>query len=218
MRAADNPFRVQCIDHLPLHPRGWDWPELLRRLREAEYRGAIVGPHGSGKTTLLGELTPRLEAEGLQVRGLRLHDGMRRLPSEVEHAWLAELDTRTLLVLDGAEQLGRLAWWRLRQRSRSAGGLLITTHRPGRLPTLLTTSTSPELLASLIDDLLRPLAPPQAANLRLRLPDAAQLYARHDGNLRLALRELYDHCASRGAARSSLGTAPGARRARICPG
>ncbi len=194
MRPADNPFRAQCIDHLPLQPQGWDWDDLLQNLQAANYRGAIVGPHGSGKTTLLSKLTLRLEAAGLQVRGLRLHDGLRRLPPEIEGTWLAELDLRTVLVLDGAEQLGPLAWWHLRRRSRNAAGLLITMHRPGRLPTLLTTSTSPVLLQHLIDVLLRPLPASQAARLRQRLPDATELYARHGGNLRLALRELYDHC------------------------
>jgi len=37
---------------------------------------------------------------------------------------------------DGAEQLSFLGWRRLARRAGSAGGLVVTTHRAGRLPAL----------------------------------------------------------------------------------
>jgi hypothetical protein len=92
------------------------------------------------------------------------------------------------ILIDGAEQLGGVAWWRLERRLRPAGKLVITSHRPARLPTIHECTTSPELLAELIDEL----APGTAFEI-----DIEALYQRHDGNIRLCFRELYDRWAGR---------------------
>jgi hypothetical protein len=92
-------------------------------------------------------------------------------------------------VVDGAQELSRPAWAWLRRRSRAAAGLVVTSHRPGLLPTLVECTTDPVLLGELIRQLVaegRPEDPP---------PEA--LHRRHRGNLRLALRELYDLYAGR---------------------
>ncbi len=71
----------------------------------------------------------------------------------------------------------------MRFRTRRAGGLVITSHRPGLLPTLYECETSPELLAGIVEEL---------AGEEL---DSEEVLARHRGNIRDALRELYDRWA-----------------------
>jgi hypothetical protein len=82
--------------------------------------------------------------------------------------------------VDSAEQLGWLGWRELRRLTVAAGALLITTHRRGHLPTVFVCRTSPELLGELVRELT---GEPR---------DCSALWRRHRGNIRLALRELYD--------------------------
>ena len=140
------------------------------------FRAALVGPHGHGKTTLLEELAPRLTARGFRVRTVTLRQEERR----VDWKRLRGLGPDDILFLDGIELLDRLAWLRVRFRCRRAGGLIITSHRPGRLPTLLECGTTPELLAGLVRELT-------GEEL-----DTGELFARHGGNLRLVFWNLYD--------------------------
>jgi hypothetical protein len=63
--------------------------------------------------------------------------------------------------------------------------LVVTTHREGRLPTLWRCATTPELLRNLVREL----------DVGLDEADARALHARHHGNVRDALRELYDQAA-----------------------
>jgi hypothetical protein len=180
MRAADNPFTVQKVRRIRYRLSGTTWEALLDRLAALRHRAAIVGPHGHGKTTLLEDLAPHLEARGFRIRSVMLHTGDRWLTREQRLALFRNPGSRDLLCVDGAEQLGRWAWLDLRLRSRAAGGLLITSHRSGLLPTLLDCETSPELLAGIVHDLL---------GREVEAPE--KLFERHGGNVREALRELY---------------------------
>ena len=186
MRARDNPFSTDRVLKIRYRPRGWTWDELLDRLKQLHYRAAIVGPEGRGKTTLLEDLEPHLRSRGFGVRHLRL-TGER--PAFDRH-WLRDFFATTtekdILLFDGAEQLNRLAWWRFRRVARRAGGLVVTSHRPGLLPTLVECETDAALLGDILHDLLPDGAP----------DDTAALFDRHHGNLRDALRELYDTYAS----------------------
>jgi hypothetical protein len=85
-------------------------------------------------------------------------------------------------LLDGAEQLSLLTWFQFRWRTRRAGCLVVTTHRAGRLPLLHRCATSPELLCNLVSSL----------GESLTADESVALYQRHRGNLREAMRELYD--------------------------
>ena len=182
MLARHNPFAVQRLLEVRYRLSGTTWEELMERLAAFRFRAALVGPHGHGKTTLLEDLARRLADRGFRLRMATLHTGDRRLsPAQRRHLFHG-LTASDLLLLDGAEQLGRLAWLEVRTRSRAAGGLVITSHTPGLLPTLHECRTTPELLREILRDLLG--AEPGA------LPD--DLFARHGGNLREALRELYD--------------------------
>ena len=188
MRARDNPFAVQRLHAVSYRLSGLTWEEMLERLAALRFRAALVGPHGRGKTTLLEELARRLTERGLRTRTVMLHEGDRRLSASQRGMLFRGLTPADVLLLDGAEQLGRLAWLEVRTRSRAAGGLVITAHRPGLLPTLHECHTTPELLAGIVEDLA-------GVEEAQRLPDAGELLARHGGNVRDTLRELYDLCA-----------------------
>lgn len=190
MRAADNPFAVQKVLRIRYRLSDPAWEGLLERFAALRYRAAIVGPHGRGKTTLLEDLAPRLQALGFRIRSVTLHAGDSQFTREQKRDLFRHLSSRDLLCLDGAEQLGRISWLTLLARSRSAGGLLITSHRPGLLPTLLDCETTPELLEAIVRDL----AGSEADGVQI-----GELFARHRGNLREALREMYDVWAGDGA-------------------
>ena len=188
MRARDNPFGAQRLLALRYQLCGLTWDDLLGRLAALGYRAALVGPHGHGKTTLLEDLAARLEERGFRLRSATLHAGDRRLSAGQECTLFKGLTRRDCLLLDGAEQLNPLSWRRAERRSRAAGGLVVTSHRAGLLPTLVECRTTPELLSDLVRELLGN-GEEAAGGLQTSLEE---LYARHGGNLRNVLRELYD--------------------------
>jgi hypothetical protein len=202
MKARDNPFRAARVlsairYRMPgAHAGGGKSvgvDALIPRLESLHFRAAIVGPHGSGKTTLL-------EQRGFRIVHLRLDTDDPRLPREWRpSAWLRarlwakrqtgmalrmRLDRNDIVCLDGAEQLGAIAWAWFERLTRRAGGLIVTTHAPGRLPTLFACKTN----VTLLDGIMRQLA----ADGLVEAPPAEELFARHHGNVRDALRELYD--------------------------
>lgn len=192
--AKDNPFAVHRVLRVRYALSKAGWVRLLERLRGMGHRGAVVGPKGSGKTTLLEDLAARLEAAAWRVHWVRLSSDHHAI--DAKHAReLWRLGRGDALLIDGAEQLGRWEWWILRQRTRRAGALVVTTHRPGRLKTVHRCETSPELLRDIVRQL----------GQELDWVCACELHARHDGNIREALRELYDTWAARGNARAAGG-------------
>lgn len=157
----------------------------MARLESLGCRAALVGPEGSGKTTLLEDLAPRLESRGMRIKPLRLDDRRRRFSESFLPGFLADLESHDAILFDGAEMMGPLAWRLFRRRARKAAALIITLHRPGRLPTLVDCATSPELLQEIIYDLVSPDERPDDDEIH-------RLFTEHNGNLRLALRALYD--------------------------
>jgi hypothetical protein len=195
MRACDNPFAVHRVlrQRYRLDERGWS--ALAARLESLGCRGAIVGGHGTGKTTLLEDFAPRLEAIGWRIHWLRFNAEERSLPENTRYT------STDMIVCDGAEQLGLLDWLRLRVRAAAAGGFVITSHRAGRLPTLHRCETSAALLRDLAASLAAPI--PEA--------DGVELFARHGGNLRDAIREMYDRYGDSRRIASALSNAATAR-------
>ena len=185
MKARDNPFSTDRVLRIRYRPQGWTWEQLLTRLAEMNYRGAIVGPEGRGKTTLLEDLGEHLKARGQGVKHLRLTRERPKFERRALGELFRTLRGRDVILFDGAEQLGRVAWWSFLRRSRAAGGLVITSHGAGLLPTLVECETSAELLGGI----LRDLHPGRAE------ATAQELFARHVGNVREALREMSDLCA-----------------------
>lgn len=185
--AGDNPFRVARIEALPFRAPDFSWDDFLARLEGAGYRGAVVGPHGSGKTTLLVEARRRLEARGIPVAFHLLNDLVARKRASVR-AWVRALPADTVLFLDGAEQLDWTSWQWLRWRSRRLRGLVVTLHRPGRLPAIYQTQSNETLLRALLAEL----APESVDACWQR---ARALYGEYDGNIRDVFFALYDDCA-----------------------
>lgn len=163
---------------------------LLRRFEALGRRAALVGAKGSGKTTLLLEIEGHLGqlGDGLKILPIRLRRDRRNLSSREQTALGGDL-SRTLVTVDGAEQLSPPRWWRLRRRTRSAWGVLITVHRPGRLPTLRFHRTDPALLRELVRRLSDGAPMPPDDELE-------SLFQKHRGNLRECLAELYDRRAA----------------------
>jgi len=184
VKARDNPFRAERVLATIRYacPDG-DLDTLVARLAALGYRAAIVGPHGAGKTTLLEDLGRALEQRGFRIVPLRLASDDRRLPSTWPFC-AARLGPRDIVCLDGAEQLSTVAWLQFRWRARRAAGVIVTSHARGRLPLLVECATN----ADLLEKIVRQLAPADRAGA----PEAADLFHRHRGNLREALRELYD--------------------------
>src|SRR5581483_741016 len=174
MRARDNPFRTECLQRLRYRFAGITWEELLGRCERLNYRGAVVGRCGSGKTTLLEELAPKLQERGLVTRSIRLSREQPSFKPGFLSQLVLKLSDREILLLDGAEQLSLGGWHWFKCRTRAAGGLIVTTHLPGRLPTLWECRTSAPLLAQLAADLLGT----EAEDLQRQ---AEELFERHRG-------------------------------------
>lgn len=189
IRPADNPFASRRIDGLHYRFRRGAINDIKAALARHGNRGAIVGPHGSGKTTLLEHLAEGFDSDVVWIR----LDAALANPHKVLCAGLPDLvDARHTILIDGAEQLGRWSWRRVHHRIRKAGAFIITSHRPGRLPTIHECATDPDLLA----DLVAELAPEMVGAV-----DLEDLFRRHGGNIRLCFRDLYDLWAGRGVQR-----------------
>lgn len=189
MKARENPFAVDRVLRIRYELADQSLADLLVRLQQMGGRGAIVGPHGSGKTTLLEDLAEHLAARGVRVHLLRLSAERRSIPRDAMRRIKTNLGENDAILCDGAEQLDAFAWHMFRLRIRRAGVLIATTHHTGRLPSLLETHTTPDLLESIVRRLLNE----PTAELPFSVPT---LFSRHTGNLRAALRELYDRYAT----------------------
>jgi hypothetical protein len=171
MRARDNPFRTERLLSVRYRFHDFTRDEVLLRLANRGYRGAIVGPEGSGKTTLLEDLAGALSAAGMPIHLAR-----------ADHRPLPGMGGR-IVFLDAVERLSMTEWLLLRYRARRARGLVITARCPGRLPTIARLTTTPSLLAGIAGDLQGAPFPLEAAE---------RLHRMYSGNLRAALLQLYD--------------------------
>lgn len=189
MGAAENPFRVQKIHSLCYRSPTLDWRNILARLESNKFRGAICGPHGHGKTTLVNELERRLADCGFDTRRLFLNDESPRFTLRFLRGLRTTLSQKTIVLLDGADQLSPFHWRLFRHHVQHAYGLVITTRQSMRLTTLYECTTSPEVLDSLLDELLGPDANTWRA-------DAHRLFDHHNGNIREVFFALYDSYAT----------------------
>ena len=186
-----NPFATRYVASARLLPRDehghrLDLPTLLLRLADLGGSAAIIGPHGTGKTTLLGHLA-RVAEEG----GRLVHRARAR--HRTDSVWIgrdiSRLQPGCLACLDSWEALGPLGGMVVLALARGRGvALLVTSHRRGVLPTLVTTRGSAALLAALMADL------PDFEAWFGRDVHAADVAAAvsPEGDLRLAFDRLYD--------------------------
>ncbi|MGC3966984.1 MAG: hypothetical protein QM775_06320 [Pirellulales bacterium] len=167
---------------------GHDVESVIARFETAGRRGQIVGPHGSGKSTLLASIAKMYRERVVEVRLLELHDGQRQLPPDVRPP------IKGVLLVDGYEQLGwpaklRLEW--LRRRSKC--GLLVTVHKPHRLPTVYSTAVGLKLAQRLAEDRLAASNNPTA----ISPAEIRAVFEAEHGNLREVFFRLYDLYESR---------------------
>jgi hypothetical protein len=186
--SGENPFSARRLrpGALPfLFPPDQSAAQLLNRLRANDWRGQIVGPHGSGKSALLAALTSALQAAGRRVHMVELHNGQRRLPRDFYRT--CGCDPATVVVVDGYEQLGWLSrFWLKRFCRRHKLGFLVTAHNPVGLPDLFRSATTLALAEQIVAQLLgdRP--------KHVTVPEVAERFSRHGGDLREMLFDLYD--------------------------
>jgi hypothetical protein len=174
---------------------------LIGQLRALGWRGAIIGPHGSGKSTLLETLKPALRDAGRRVHTVALRYGQRSLPRDFLASIGAASDS--LVIVDGYEQLSWVEKWRLGRRCRRANaGLLVTSHSPTRLPTLIRLAPDLPLVEQLVADLAARVSTPVTRE------DIAASLACHGSNVREVFFDLYDlHERSRVCGRTQVASA-----------
>jgi hypothetical protein len=191
LRPADNFFSVSRLHSLQYRFQAGDNIEsLLNRFEQNDWRGAIVGAKGNGKTSLMLELEGHLEDSGINVHKLFLNEEKRRFTRQEYHSLCNDLSDNDIILLDGAEQMSALAWWRFRQKTKNARGLIITIHSPGKLPTIISCKTDLKQFIEMVHEL-------SANSLKPIYPDEAldRIFRSHQGNVRQAFRQLYDESA-----------------------
>ena len=165
--------------------------ELVAQLAANGWWGEIVGPHGSGKSTLLEALRPALLAMRADIDCTTISRWSRVVASAELPRWLGRkplaLATPTLVIIDGYEQLGWLQRLLLKRRCRRAGaGLLVTSHAPTGLPTLIT--LAPDLL--LVQQLVATLC--ERTSAQITPADVTASHAGRGSNVRDIFFDLYD--------------------------
>ncbi|MDA7503691.1 AAA family ATPase [bacterium] len=187
MKAKDNPYRVERIHSLPFLFSDQDFDRFYQVVEDHNFRGAIVGPHGSGKTTLVENLIKEFQSRQIQITHCRLKDDGQSANYIRLRKWIDQAPSDSILILDSA---GLLSWWKWRgllKESAKYKGLIITTHQPGRLTTLINTKPTFETLQSVIVHLKIAESPSKSHLI--------ELFNKHRGNIRECLRELYDEFA-----------------------
>ena len=187
MRARDNPFCAERMELISYRPINTSLENIWARLAFLNYRAAIVGAEGSGKTTFLGDLKKYLAGKGFVVRSIFVNESnpMTKLNRE---KFLMGLKPGEIVLLDGADHLGRFVWAGFKKRVlKSASGLVITSHRKGMLPMLIECSTTAELFVELVSQIL-----PEDNQIDKEL--LIQTYNQNSGNIRHCLRQMYDMC------------------------
>ncbi len=193
MNGEENPFCSRRIrpGAMPfLFPSGQGAEQLVERLERTEWRGQITDPHGSGKSSLLAALVPAIERTGRQVLLIELHDGQRRLPPGAVDA--LDPSRSSLVAVDGYEQLS--SWSRIslqRACRRRRLGLIVTSHVPVGLPDLATTSVDLALARQVVERMQ------EGHPALITQDDVAAMFAKHNGDLREMLFDLYDVYADR---------------------
>lgn len=186
-RRRSNPFATRHTRPgavPPLNPAGapLDVDVVLVAL-ERHRRVAIVGPHGTGKSTLLAALASRLAADRQPAEVVRL----RRLQdAPLVLRLLARQAVESTLLVDGWERLGGPLALLIAAIARLRGlRMVVTSHRANGMPVAVRTAGTLPLLTAIVARL------PDHGAL-ITGDDLSDAFARHGGNLRDALGDLYD--------------------------
>ena len=191
LAARKNPLCVELVTRIRYRfaTRDWDWQ--LARLKQLNFRAAIIGPQGSGKTTLLYELLDHLRGSGVPCHHVFIPPNHRDHPPLLDEA-IEKSRADSILLIDGMERLGIRQRQGLMNLTRQGQGLVVNLHRarrfPPRLPTWIRTTTSPNLMSQILKDL-------DLDSPEIQVAGAAA-FAKSKGNIREALRDLYDQFSS----------------------
>lgn len=176
-----------------LGPAGIDYvasdgntPAVVTELLAAhQWRGQIVGNHGVGKSTLLGSMKQHVQARGREWVECRFYSC--RNPWPVRDLLQVRLDSNSLLVIDGYEQLGNVARAIVRWRCwRSGAGLLVSTHEAVDLPVLVDVRPNEQTALVVFRAVVTGRATPVTED------DACKAFHACKGNIRNMLDKLYD--------------------------
>lgn len=179
--APHNPFVAARFapGQLPWFGDELEW--LCSRALVPGARHQIVGPHGSGKSSLLALLEARALSASFRVTRVRGSEGFA--PER-----FATRGPRELWLVDEYEELS--AWARLRlaaARARTRPALVVTAHHDIGYASLRLGAVTPETAELVVRQLVSGRDWPAPERPRL-----AAALARHRGNLREVLFELYD--------------------------
>jgi hypothetical protein len=181
-----NPFatrhtRPGVLPPLDAEGQPLDIRQLLLAIR-AHGGASIEGPHGTGKSTLLAAITRVARDVGANVETVRLRTGRQAFAA---FRAIRAAGPGAIVGVDGWEMLGPfkgvarwVAWWR-------GVGLVVTAHESAGFPFVIRTSATLPLLTAIVDRL-----PDHGGLIDAR--DLNESLARHPGNLREALLDLYD--------------------------
>ena len=194
--ACNNPFSTEFTDCVPYRFETGNWDSNWNRLQSLKFHAAIVGPKGTGKTTLLEQLASRFSD---QVRVVHRPVTWQTNDSRAfVDGLLDEYRRGAILMVDSIERLSffqRRRLLRFVPRAASRSGLIVTCHVPCRLPTWIETHGSIDSLQHVLEHLQ--LADGQDASLPGRVSELADhVLQSHDGNVRQAIRDLYDRFAA----------------------
>ena len=187
-----NPFATRYIASARLLPRDeqggiLNLASLVARLDALGGSGAIVGPHGTGKSTVLSHLGDFIAAGKRPVGRVRLRS-RRDIPTAVRS--VRDASRGGLVCIDSWELLGFASRAVVRGLATARGvGLLVTSHGPAGLPTLVSCRGTRALLGALVGEL------PDHDQWFGTTIVAADLEAAIDavnGDVRQALDRLYD--------------------------
>ena len=151
-----NPFATRYVASARLAPRDsrgrvLDLPAIVDRLGAIGGSGAIEGPHGTGKSNLLFHLSEVVASESRPVVRIRMRsrgDGLGVLLA------MRQTPRGGLACVDSWELLGTVGRSMVRCMARGLGiGLMVTSHGPTDLPTLVSCRASRALLESLVGQL-----------------------------------------------------------------
>lgn len=185
---VENPFSARFVrpGAIPyIFPEGCSPEAAYERLAAQQQMGAVVGPHGVGKSAFITALADWIESQGRSCLRLELHDGQRTLDQATWQQLEGLLDT--VVTVDGYEQLSTWSRYQLRKLCRKNRlGLIVTAHTDVELPLLFSPEPSEELAWQIVQYLLT-----RGEPLIFR-EDVHASFARHEGNLREMLFDLYD--------------------------
>lgn len=185
VRARDNVFASQRLEQIRYKPQDMTLEQVLDKLEQMDFCAAIIGPDGSGKTTLLEDIATALHKQGRRTRHVFVNDS-NPMTWQVSRGLFTQIQSGEIVLLDGADSIARTTWQALKRGiMRKAGGLIVTAHKPGLMPTLIECSTTPDLFRRIVSEIA-------GADSRIAPSLLDEVYHSNKGNIREAFRELYD--------------------------